>query len=51
MSDQYHVSEPFEFKEGLENHRVNLTLLFGDRIGTVDAAAKKAEEDDWALFA
>ena len=32
VSDQYHVSEPFEFRPGYANHRVNLTLLFGDRI-------------------
>ncbi len=32
ISDQFHVSEPFEFKRGYENHRVNLTLLFGDRL-------------------
>jgi hypothetical protein len=32
VSDQYHVSEPFEFRPGHENHRVNLTLLFGDRL-------------------
>jgi hypothetical protein len=25
-------SEPFEFKDGYENQRVNLTLLFGDRL-------------------
>ena len=28
---QYHESEPFRFKPGYYNRRVNLTLLFGDR--------------------
>jgi hypothetical protein len=54
VSDQYHVSEPFEFKTGLENHRINLTLLFGDRVinqpenGTEKKAAYK--DDGWDLF-
>lgn len=54
VSDQYHVSEPFEFRPGLDNHRINLTLLFGDRVvGRADPGnpAKAAVKDDgWDLF-
>jgi tetratricopeptide (TPR) repeat protein len=42
ISDQFHVSEPFEFKRGYENHRVNLTLLFGDRLATSQAGVAQA---------
>jgi hypothetical protein len=49
ISDQYHTSQPFEFKEGYENQRVNLTLLFGDRLG--DRAAKQAAEQEQAKVA
>ena len=31
ISDQYHESLPFTFREGYEHRRANLTLLFGDR--------------------
>lgn len=49
VSDQYHVSEPFQFKDGLENHRVNLTLLFGDRL-TPDPPKDHKGDSDWDLF-
>eukprot|EP00937_MAST-01D_sp_MAST-1D-sp2_P004743 g4743.t1 len=42
VSDQYHVSEPFEFRPGYENHRLNLTFLFGDRAGVAAAAGAAA---------
>lgn len=32
VSDQYHVSEPFVFKDEYEHFRCNLTFLFGDRL-------------------
>lgn len=31
VSDQYHESQPFQFRPGYTNRRCNLTLLFGDR--------------------
>jgi hypothetical protein len=54
VSDQYHVSEPFQFRPGLDNHRVNLTLLFGDRVlgreEEAGAAKTPAKDDGWDLF-
>jgi hypothetical protein len=45
ISDQYHTSQPFEFKEGYENQRVNLTFLFGDRQSPDGAAEQQAEQE------
>lgn len=34
-SDLFHQSGPVRFRPGYENHRINITLLFGERVGTV----------------
>ena len=39
VSDQYHESLPFSFREGYEQRRANLTLLFGDRWSHTEPAA------------
>ncbi len=31
-SNLYHETDSYEFKEGYENTRINVTMLFGDRV-------------------
>ncbi len=32
-SDLFHESGPVKFRSGYENHRINITLLFGEQSG------------------
>ena len=32
-SDLFHESGPVKFRPGYENHRINITLLFGEQTG------------------
>ncbi|MCP3870283.1 MAG: tetratricopeptide repeat protein [Gammaproteobacteria bacterium] len=32
-SDLFHKTDNFQFREGYENRRINITMLFGDRVG------------------
>jgi hypothetical protein len=32
-SDLFHETDDLHFREGFENRRINITMLFGDRVG------------------
>lgn len=65
VSDLWHESEPFDFTNSVEEPRVNLTFLFGDRTdgrcsskselagpcaADANGAAPKPTEEGWDLF-
>lgn len=64
VSDLWHESQPFEFVNSVEEPRVNLTLLFGDRTdgrcaskkvagpsaSDANGVAPKQTEEGWDLF-
>ena len=52
MSDQYHHSEQFAFSEEYDRQRMNLTMLFGDRLGpeSQQSVVQECEEGAWNIF-